>query len=360
MTASLESTLQRGARLPAGVGLLPGAERGNNELYPVKRRAMLEGDRLVDAGAGFDQRTGEPVVNFRFDSRGAQRFAEITRANVGKPFAIVLDGKVLSAPVIREPITGGSGQISGSFTTRTAHDLAVMLRAGALPAPLKVIEERTVGPDLGSDAIQMGLITGAIGFGLVFAFMIVLYGAWGLVANLALALNVILTFAALSVLGATLTLPGIAGIVLGIGLAVDANVLINERIREETRRGRAAIAALQAGFDRAFGTIVDSNLATLIATMLLFWFGSGPVRGFAVTMGLGIVISMFTAVSVVRVLMTIWVRRYRPARMVVRPLFGLRLIPDDTSIKFMRARFAGITFSIVLSLASVALFLNRG
>jgi SecD/SecF fusion protein len=354
------STLQGGARLPAGVDLLSGTERGSNELYPVKRRAMLEGDRLVDAGAGFDQRTGEPVVNFRFDSQGAQRFAETTRVNVGKPFAIVLDGKVLSAPVIREPIIGGSGQISGSFTTRTAHDLAVMLRAGALPVPLKVIEERTVGPDLGSDAIQMGLITGAIGFALVFAFMISLYGAWGLVANLALALNVILTFAALSVLGATLTLPGIAGIVLGIGLAVDANVLINERIREETRRGRGAIAALQAGFDRAFGTIVDSNLTTLIATMLLFWFGSGPVRGFAVTMGLGIVISMFTAVSVVRVLMTLWIRRYRPARLVIRPLFGLRLIPDDTSIKFMRARFAGIAFSIVLSLASVGLFFKPG
>ena len=180
-----------------------------------------------------------------------------------------------------------------------------------------------------------------------------LYGAWGLVANLALALNVILTFAALSLLGATLTLPGIAGIVLGIGLAVDANVLINERIREETRRGRTAIAALQAGFDRAFGTIVDSNLTTLIATMLLFWFGSGPVRGFAVTMALGIVISMFTAVSVVRVLMTLWVRRYRPAQLTIRPLFGLQLIPDDTHIKFMRARFAGIAFSIVLSLASV-------
>ena len=354
------STLQRGARLPPGVDLLPGTERGDNELYPVKRRAMLEGDRLVDAGAGFDQRTGEPVVNFRFDSQGAQRFAEITRANVGKPFAIVLDGKVLSAPVIREPITGGSGQISGSFTTRSAHDLAVMLRAGALPAPLKVIEERTVGPDLGSDAIRLGLITGAIGFALVFSFVVVLYGSWGLVANLALALNVILTFAALSVLGATLTLPGIAGIVLGIGLAVDANVLINERIREETRRGRGAIAALQAGFDRAFGTIVDSNLTTLIATMLLFWFGSGPIRGFAVTMGLGIVISMFTAVSVVRVLMTLWVRRYRPARLVIRPLFGLPLIPDDTSIKFMRARFAGIAFSIVLSLASVALFFKPG
>lgn len=354
------SSPQRGTRLPPGVELLPSIERGSNELYPVRRRAMLEGDRLIDAAATFDQQTGEPVVNFRFDSQGARRFAEITRANVGKPFAIVLDGKVLSAPVIREPITGGSGQISGSFTPRSAQDLAVLLRAGALPAPLTIIEERTVGPDLGSDAIQMGLFTGAIGFGLVFLFMVVLYGAWGLVANLALALNVILTFAALSLLGATLTLPGIAGIVLGIGLAVDANVLINERIREETRRGRSAIAALQAGFDRAFGTIVDSNLTTLIATMLLFWFGSGPVRGFAVTMALGIVISMFTAVSVVRVMMTLWVRRYRPAQLAIRPLFGLRLIPDDTHIKFMKARFAGIAFSIVLSLASVGLFVWPG
>jgi SecD/SecF fusion protein len=267
---------------------------------------------------------------------------------------------VLSAPVIREPITGGAGQISGSFTVRTANDLAVMLRAGALPAPMKVIEERTVGPDLGSDAIQMGLITGAIGFALVFGFMVALYGAWGLVANLALALNVVLTFAALSVLGATLTLPGIAGIVLGIGLAVDANVLINERIREETRRGRGAMAALQAGFERAFSTIVDSNLTTLIATALLFWFGSGPVRGFAVTMGLGILISMFTAVSVVRILMASWVRRRRPARLEIRPLFGLSLIPDGTRIGFMRARFAGIAFSIVLSLASVVLFVKPG
>ena len=351
---------QRGARLPAGVELLPSAERGSNELYAVRRRAMLEGDRLVHAAATFDQQTSEAVVTFRFDSQGARRFADITRANVGKPFAIVLDGKVLSAPVIREPITGGSGQISGSFTVQTAHDLAMMLRAGALPAPLKIIEERTVGPDLGSDAIQMGLTTGAIGFALVFAFMVVLYGAWGLVANLALALNVILTFAALSALGATLTLPGIAGIVLGIGLAVDANVLINERIREETRRGRGAVAALQAGFDRAFGTIVNSNLTTLIATMLLFWFGSGPVRGFAVTMGLGIVISMFTAYSVVRVLMTLWVRRYRPARFVFVRSFGLHLIPDGTRIQFMRARFAGIAFSIVLSLASVGLFIWPG
>ena len=200
---------------------------------------------------------------------------------MGSPFAIVLDGKVLSAPVIREPITGGAGQISGSFTVQQTADLAALLRAGALPAPLTVIEERTVGADLGSDAIEMGMYTGLAGFVLVFAFMFVLYGTWGLIANLALALNVILTFSALSLLGATLTLPGIAGIVLGIGLAVDANVLINERIREESRKGLSAFAALDLGFKRAFATIVDSNLTALIATALLFMFGSGPVRGFA-------------------------------------------------------------------------------
>jgi|HigsolmetaAR203D_1030402.scaffolds.fasta_scaffold00625_19 SecD/SecF fusion protein len=355
---TLDPARLQGGRPPAGVQILPGETAG--ELYPVRRRIMLEGDRLVDAGAGFDPQTGAPVVTFRFDSIGATRFADITRENVGRRFAIVLDGKVLSAPVIREPITGGSGQISGSFTVQEAQDLSVMLRAGALPAPLKVIEERTVGPDLGQDAIQMGLYTGLLGFALVVGFMVMLYGAWGMLANMALVLNIVLTFAALSLLGATLTLPGIAGIVLGIGLAVDANVLINERIREETRRGRSAMAALDAGFSRAFATIVDSNLTTLIATVLLFAFGSGPVRGFAVTMALGIGISMFTAVSVVRYVMVTWVRRARPKQLVIRPLFGLKLIPDDTSIGFMRARFAGIAVSLVLSIASIGLFVKPG
>ena len=244
----------------------------------------------------------------------------------------MLDGKVLSAPVIREPITGGAGQISGNFTVQQASDLAALLRAGALPAPLTVIEERTVGADLGSDAIEMGLYTGLAGFALVFGFMFVLYGGWGLIANLALALNVILTFSALSLLGATLTLPGIAGIVLGIGLAVDANVLINERIREETRKGLSAFAALDVGFKRAYATIVDSNLTALIATALLFMFGSGPVRGFAVTMGLGIAISMFTAVSIVRVIMTAIVRRWRLKVLRIEPLFGMKLIPEGTTI----------------------------
>ncbi|NYZ11181.1 protein translocase subunit SecD [Azospirillum sp. RWY-5-1] len=345
-------------QLGRGVRLLPGADDGRQ--YPIENRIALAGERLSDASASFDQRTGEPIVSFRLDASGTRRFADITTQNVGKPFAIVLDGKVLSAPVIREPITGGSGQISGSFTVQQASDLAALLRAGALPAPLTVIEERTVGADLGGDAVRMGIVTGAVGFALVFGFMLLLYGRWGLLANVALALNVVLTLSALSLMGATLTLPGIAGIVLGIGLAVDANVLINERIREETRKGRSAFPALDAGFRRAYSTIIDSNVTALIATALLFLFGTGPVRGFAVTMGIGIAISMFTAVSIVRVVMTEIVRRRRLAVLRIEPPFGLKLIPDGTSIPFMRGRFAGIGVSALLSLASIGLFISPG
>ena len=345
-----------GGRPAPGVTMMPGSDGVSR--YPVQNRVALSGDRLTDARAGFDQRTGEPIVSFKFDGQGARQFGDITRANVGQPFAIVLDGKVLSAPVIREPITGGSGQISGRFTVEDTTVLAALLRAGALPAPLTVIEERTVGPDLGSDAIERGLITGLIGFGLVFVFMVVLYGGWGVIANIALALNVVLTFGALTLLGATLTLPGIAGIILGIGLAVDANVLINERIREETRRGLSAFAALDTGFSRAYATIVDSNVTALIATLLLFQFGSGPVRGFAVTMALGIGISMFTAVSIVRVIMTGIVRRRRLKTLIIEPLF--RMFPDGTNIAFMKGRFVGIGISIFLSGASVILFVTPG
>ncbi|MGW9231688.1 protein translocase subunit SecD [Pseudorhizobium sp. NPDC055634] len=328
--------------------------------FPVLDRVELSGDRLTDARAAFDQQTNEPVVNFRFDTAGASRFAQITQANVGRPFAIVLDDKVLSAPVIRQPITGGSGQISGGFSVEEANTLAALLRAGALPAKLTVIEERTVGADLGSDAIEMGIYTGLIGFALVVAFMFVLYGSWGILANIALTLNIILTFAGLTLLGATLTLPGIAGIVLGIGLAVDANVLINERIKEEARKGKSAFAAIDAGFARAYSTIVDSNVTALIATVLLFWFGSGPVRGFAVTMGIGIAISMFTAVSVVRVAMVFIANRYKLKKIVIKPLLPINLIPDGTRINFMKARFIGIGVSLVLSFASIILFFTPG
>ena len=339
-----------------GVSMLPDAD--GTATYPVQDRVMLSGDRLTDAQAGFDPQTNEPVVSFRFDGTGTRQFARITKENVGKPFAIVLDGKVLSAPVIREPITGGSGQISGNFNVQEAATLSALLQAGALPAPLTVIEERTVGPDLGNDSIEMGLKTGLIGFGLVFAFMMFLYGRWGLIANFALTLNVILTFGALSLLNATLTLPGIAGIILGIGLAVDANVLINERIREEVAKGRRGMAALHAGFDRAYATIIDSNVTALIATILLFQFGTGPVNGFAVTMALGIGISMFTAVSVVKIIMTEIVLRYRLKEIQIKPLIDV--FPHDTRIQFMKARFLGIGISLLLSLISIGLFVKPG
>ncbi len=344
---------------PGSIGsrTLPGAD--DNQQYTIQDLIAMAGDRLSDARAGFDQQ-GRPAINFRLDTVGARQFGDITRNNVGRPFAIVLDGKVLSAPVINEPIPGGSGIIMGNFTTAEATDLSALLRAGALPAPLTVIEERTVGADLGSDAIASGLQTGLIGFGLVVVFMIVLYGVWGLLANLALALNVILTFGALSLMGATLTLPGIAGIVLGIGLAVDANVLINERIREETRKGARAVVALDLGFKRAYATVVDSNLTALIATVLLFYVGSGPVRGFAVTMAIGILISMFTAVSVVRAVMIFIVKTWRLQTFRIEPLFGFKFIPDGTNIPFMRGRFFGIGFSAFLSISSVILFFTPG
>ncbi|MBA5805232.1 MULTISPECIES: protein translocase subunit SecD [Rhizobium] len=338
-----------------GVTMLKDDE-GNS--YPVLDRVEISGDRLSDARVSFDPNTREPIVSFRFDSAGATRFAEITRQNVGNPFAIVLDNKVLSAPVIREPITGGSGQISGSFSADSATTLAAMLRAGALPAKLTVIEERTVGADLGADAIKMGIYSGLVGFALVALFIFVLYGTWGILANIALLIHTILTFSALTLVGATLTLPGIAGVVLGIGLAVDANVLINERIREETRKGKGAFAAIDTGFNRAYSTIIDGNMTALIAAAILFFFGSGPVRGFAVTMALGLIISMFTSVAFVRVAMIEITRRRKFKVLNIRPLIPFS--PYDKHIEFMKARFFGVTVSALLSIASVVLFIHPG
>jgi SecD/SecF fusion protein len=356
MTFHLLANTANGEPAPAGVTMLPDAKSGAQ--YPVEDRIALDGEHLTDARAGFDQRTHEPLVTFRFDSIGARKFAEITSANVGRPFAIVLDGKVLSAPVIREPITGGSGQISGSFTVEETVTLSALLRAGALPAPLTVIEERTVGPDLGGDVIRMGIYTGIAGFAAVVLFMVALYGSWGMIANFALLLHLILTFGVLNIIGATLTLPGIAGIILGIGFGVDANILINERIREEARKGLSAFAALDNGFKRAYSTIVDANVTSLIATSLLFMFGSGPVKGFAVTMFLGTCLSMFTAVSVTRILMAAVVRRQKLKTIKIEPL--VRFFPEKTSISFMNARFLGIGMSIFLSVASVVLFMKPG
>ncbi len=357
MTFHLVTTpVPEGAAPPHGIFVLPDSETG--EQLALFERPIVTGDHLENSDVSFEQYTGEPQVGFKFDSTGAQQFGRATRENTGERMAIVLDGKVLSAPRINEPILGGSGVITGRFTPTEATDLSTMLKAGALPAPLTVIEERTVGADVGGDAIKMGAWSGLAGFGLVVVFILLLYGGWGLIANLALFLNVVLTVAALNIVGVTLTLPGIAGIVLGIGLAVDANVLINERIREESRKGIGAYAALDAGFRKAYATIVDSNVTTLIAVVLLFSMGSGPVRGFAVTMGVGIVISMFTAVAVVRVVMLAIIRWRGLKHLSIEP--PVKLVPNDTNIRFMNARFFGIGFSVVLSLASIGLFIKPG
>jgi preprotein translocase subunit SecD len=280
--------------------------------YLIEKRVLVSGADLTDAQPGFDQRTSEPIVSFRFNSSGARKFAEATQTNVGKPFAIVLDNKVISAPVIREPILGGSGQISGSFTVQSANDLAILLRAGALPAPLTIIEERTVGPGLGQDSITAGEHAAYAGAALVIVFMFATYGLFGLFANIAVAVNIAMIFGVLSLLSATLTLPGIAGIVLTVGIAVDSNVLIYERIREEVRGGRSAINAIDAGFSRALATILDSNITTFIAAAVLFYIGTGPVRGFAVTLGIGILTSLFTAFTLTRLIVAYWVRLWRP------------------------------------------------
>ncbi|MGB8669343.1 MAG: protein translocase subunit SecD [Pseudolabrys sp.] len=283
----------------------------------VEKRVLVSGGDLTDAQPGFDQRTNEPIVSFRFNTSGARKFAQVTQENVGRPFAIILDNQVISAPVIREPILGGSGQISGSFTVESANDLAILLRAGAVPAPLTIIEERTVGPGLGQDSIAKGKLSSYVGAAMVIAFMLVTYGLFGLFANIAVAINVAMIFGILSLLNATLTLPGIAGIVLTVGIAVDSNVLIYERIREEVRGGRTPINAIDAGFSRALATILDSNITTFIAAAVLFYIGTGPVRGFAVTLGIGIITTVFTAFTLTRLIVAYWVRWRRPQRVPI-------------------------------------------
>ena len=366
-----ESANPAAATPPPGVMFLPGDRAGTEERFAVRRRVEVDGGNLTDARAGQDNRTGEWVVNFAFDSVGTRRFAEVTRQNVGRPFAIVLDERVITAPNIREPITGGRGQISGSFTAQSANDLAVLLRAGALPAPLTVVEERTVGPELGADAIRAGVVSLIAGTAFVFLYMGLAYGLFGWFANVALLFNIVLLLAGLSALGATLTLPGIAGIVLTLGTALDANILINERIREEVQNGRSPISALEAGYTRASGTILDSNLTNLIAMVCLYVFGSGPVRGFAVTVAIGTVVQMWTATVLTRLLVAWWYRRTRPSELPVfqrpglpllerlrRPLF--RVFPDGTRIPFMRGARVGLVVSALLSTASVAIAFYPG
>jgi preprotein translocase subunit SecD/SecD/SecF fusion protein len=299
--------------LPPGDEILPAQEERGGAgptQYVVRKRVMVGGDMLVDAQATFHD--NEPVVSFKFDTTGARRFGDATRENVGKPFAIVLDNKVITAPVIRGVIPSGNGQITGNYTAQSATDLALLLRAGALPAPLEVIEQRSIGPTLGADSIRAGAISLGIGFLLVVGFMAVFYGLFGWYANLALVANLILIVAVLSLFQATLTLPGMAGMLLTLGMAVDANILINERIREEVQRGRTPLAAMQAGFERATSTIVDSNATALLAHVMLFVFGSGPVQGFALTITIGIVTTLFTTLLLSRMLMVRWYATTRP------------------------------------------------
>ena len=297
-------------RTPPGVMILP-SERSSEPFLAVQRRPLVTGEQLVNAGQAFDQ-NGQPAVNFRFNTTGARAFADATTQNRGRRFAIVLDDTIISAPVIRNPITGGSGIIEGGFTMQSATDLANMLNAGALPARLTPVEQRTVTASLGADSVARGETAVLIGFGLVIVFMALAYGFFGIVSTLALLANILLLLGALSGLQATLTLPGIAGIVLTIGMAVDANVLIFERVREEYRLGRTVTTAFEAGYSRALSAILDANITTLIAAAVLYMLGAGPVRGFAVTLGLGILTSVFTAFVFSRLLISIWLRTSRP------------------------------------------------
>lgn len=302
-------------RVPPGYERIPVAESERRGGYPeslvVSQQKILTGENLRDAGLGYDQ-DNQPVVSFSFDNRGGKKFADVTRKNVNRQFAIILDDEIISAPNIQSPILSGSGIITGNFTVESASELGLLLKAGALPAKLTVVEERTVGPDLGSDNIAAGQIAAVIGLLAVMVYIVLSYGMFGMVTNFVLLINIAMIFALLSTLGATLTMPGVAGIVLTIGMAVDANVLIFERVREEFRGGKKALAALDAGYDKAFSTIIDANVTTFIAALILFQFGSGPIKGFAVTLSIGIATSLFTAVSLSRLIISTWALRTRP------------------------------------------------
>jgi preprotein translocase subunit SecD len=277
----------------------------------IKKKPVVGGDQLTNAQASFNQNS-QPVVIFSFNSIGSNLFAEATKQNIGKRLAIILDNKLLSAPMINEPILGGTGSISGNFTLESANELALLLRAGALPAPLKVVEERTIGPNLGTDSIEAGKKAGIIGFVAVVIFMVWSYGICGFFANIALTLALLYTLALLSIFDATLTLPGIAGIILTIGMAVDANILIYERIREELRKGSSNLYAIKLGFQSAFATITDSNVTTLAVALILYIFGVGTIKGFAITLAIGIVSSMFSAIIITKLLIDIWVKYFKP------------------------------------------------
>lgn len=341
-------------RPPVGAKVVPSSEPESGEPNVlIQKRVYISGEDLVDAQQGFDQRTNEPIVTFRFNNKAAKKFCQFSSTNVGKRFAIVLDDTSISAPVIRDAICGGSGQISGSFTAESANDLAVLMRAGALPAEITFVEERTVGSSLGKDSIDAGQFAAIIAGILVIIFMLMAYGFLGIIANIALAANITVIIGLLSFIGATLTLPGIAGIVLTMGMAVDANVLIYERIREEKRAGRSLVQAIDTGFRQAMGTILDANITTLIAAFILFYLGSGPVKGFAVTLAIGIVTSVFTAFTLTRLLVTLWLRWQRPKEL---PKRLIQLVPEVTSMAFMVYRKLSFPFSAVLLVGSLVMF----
>jgi preprotein translocase subunit SecD len=300
------------ADMPAGAGneLLPSMDE-EGQYYVLEQAPVVTGEELVDAQPAFDQ-NGRPAVNFRFNPTGARKFGNYTAANIGNPFAIVLDNEVISAPVIQSHIPGGSGIITGSFTVEESTQLAILLRAGALPAGLDFLEERTIGPELGADSIEAGKVASIVAGIAVLVFMVLSYGLFGVFANIALIINVGLIFGLLSLIGSTLTLPGIAGIVLTIGMAVDANVLVFERIKEELKTAKGPARAIELGYEKALSAIVDANITTFMTALILYVMGSGPVRGFAITLGLGIMTSVFTAIFVTRLIIVIWFERRRP------------------------------------------------
>jgi preprotein translocase subunit SecD len=300
-------------RAPVGSEVLPyPTNPAGPPMIAVYRQVMVSGEDLTDAQQGYNQQGNEPIVNIRFNGAGGRKFGQVTSQNVNRPFAIILDGKVLSAPNINEPILGGSAQISGSFTVESANQLAIALRSGKLPVALTVVEERTVGPQLGADSIKAGLTASIIAVVAVAAFMFLSYGRFGMYANLAVAINVLVILGVMGILGATLTLPGIAGFVLTIGTAVDANVLIYERIREERRRGRNVVQSIEHGYKEASRTIFEANVTHAIAGGIMLALGSGPVKGFAIVLLIGIATSVFTAVTFTRLLVSRWVRAKRP------------------------------------------------
>ncbi len=304
-------------RVPPGAEVLP-QDDPREPFVVVRKRAMLTGDNLTEAHPGFDQRSNQPIVSFKFDGPGGRTFCSLTTRYTGQRFATVLDGKVITAPNINEPICGGSGQISGNFTVESSTELATLLRAGALPAPLTVIEQRSVGAELGQDAIDRSIIAAIVSAGMIVAFMVLAYGGlFGGIACIALVVNLTMIIAMMSAFGAVLTLPGIAGLILTIAIAVDANVLIYERMRDEQNMGRSPALAIDAGFGRAMVTIIDANITTILAAMILFQFGAGPVRGFAWTLSIGTITSVFTAVLVTQVLIALWYRTTRPKKLPI-------------------------------------------